>query len=459
MRAPAARFSAVCPTEPPTGCPLNRPLAMLPMPWATKSPLTLDGAPSAFGATSRTPAPCTSTITAIASAPTTRSNESWSSAGSAGSGRPLGISPMSSTRCTHVVPGHDQHGCGNDEREERPEPTQRRARRDQQQRQRTNSGQGRRPLDRTQLRHDVERLRDRGVTLRRDAEQLRQLAEDDVGRHAGEEPGHHRVRHKARIAPQPQQAGRDHHGAREDREQEERLRTLRGIDLVDRRPRCERGGARRRDDHALGARAQTARDRANEARVEAVDRIDAGEHAGGHPVRHAADGAGDPRDRVRFRGAPVRRAGAEPAQRGHYDRASVDRGDDTCWVARSATSSGSASSPAWASLRRDCASRTHRVELPSSRASSSAILPSCCASAQSSTAMNCPSTYVRQRSRPEMLNGDRAHGRRRHFAPERARLIEIEDAPERGPAQRDKTAIDLVGHDDASLLSRLRTHL
>ena len=104
LRAPAARLSAVCPTEPPTGCPLNRPLAMLPMPWATKSPSTLDVEPPALGATSRTPAPCTSTITAIASAPTTRSMENWSSAGSAGSGRPLGMSPMSSTRCTRSSP-------------------------------------------------------------------------------------------------------------------------------------------------------------------------------------------------------------------------------------------------------------------------------------------------------------------------------------------------------------------
>ena len=122
LRAPAARFSAVCPTEPPTGCPLNRPLAMLPTPWATKSPLTLDGAPSAFGATSRTPAPCTITIKAIASAPTTRSNESWSSDGSAGSGRPLGISPMSSTRCTTSFPVTTSTAVGTTSARSAPNP-------------------------------------------------------------------------------------------------------------------------------------------------------------------------------------------------------------------------------------------------------------------------------------------------------------------------------------------------
>ena len=63
-----------------------------------------DGRPSAFGAASLTPTPCTSTMTAMASALTTRSNEIRLRSGNAGSGIERGMAPPSSTRATLSAP-------------------------------------------------------------------------------------------------------------------------------------------------------------------------------------------------------------------------------------------------------------------------------------------------------------------------------------------------------------------
>ena len=101
VRAPAAAFSAVWPTEPPTGWPRTRAAAMLPMPWALKSASMSGCAPSGLGAASETPAPWTSTITATMRAPVRTSAEnSMCSGGRAGQGMPVGIAPTSATVAT-----------------------------------------------------------------------------------------------------------------------------------------------------------------------------------------------------------------------------------------------------------------------------------------------------------------------------------------------------------------------
>ena len=66
--------------------------------------LMSDGAPSEFGAASATPAPCTRTIAATASAPVTRLNEKSPRSGRCGTGMPRGISPASPTLATLSAP-------------------------------------------------------------------------------------------------------------------------------------------------------------------------------------------------------------------------------------------------------------------------------------------------------------------------------------------------------------------
>ncbi len=101
VRAPAAALSAVWPTEPPTGWPRNRPAARLAMPCALKSPFVSAWVPSGLGAASATPAPCTSTITAMTTAPeSTAVENSRRSGGRCGNGTPVGMSPMSATVTT-----------------------------------------------------------------------------------------------------------------------------------------------------------------------------------------------------------------------------------------------------------------------------------------------------------------------------------------------------------------------
>jgi hypothetical protein len=92
-RAPAARFRAVCPTDPPTGWPWNRAEPMFPAPWAMKSTLAFDREPSSLGADSATPTPWTSTIAATARAPARSENERVDHCGHAGNGTPRGMVP------------------------------------------------------------------------------------------------------------------------------------------------------------------------------------------------------------------------------------------------------------------------------------------------------------------------------------------------------------------------------
>ena len=104
LQAPADTFSAVDPTDPPTGVPWNSPETRLPTPCPMKSPLACDGEPSGLGVDSATPAPCTSAIAAIASAPVTTPILRSDRCGRASGGRPVGIAPSSLTVATLVLP-------------------------------------------------------------------------------------------------------------------------------------------------------------------------------------------------------------------------------------------------------------------------------------------------------------------------------------------------------------------
>ena len=93
LRAPADTFRAVDPTDPPTGVPRKSPEARLPTPCPMKSPLVCDGEPSGLGADSATPAPCTSAIAAMASAPEMTPMLRSEKCGRASGGRPVGMAP------------------------------------------------------------------------------------------------------------------------------------------------------------------------------------------------------------------------------------------------------------------------------------------------------------------------------------------------------------------------------
>lgn len=112
LRAPTETESAVCPTDAPTGIPPITPEQRLPMPWPTKSPSTLDGTPSGLGDDSRTPAPWTSTIAAIESAPVTIGSVSRPRSGIPGVGSPLGIEPESETSTTPSLPSRIRTSVG-----------------------------------------------------------------------------------------------------------------------------------------------------------------------------------------------------------------------------------------------------------------------------------------------------------------------------------------------------------
>ena len=96
LRAPAATFSDVLLTEPPTGVPWKKPDARLATPCPMKSRLVSDGRPL-FGADSATPAPCTRAMAAMANAPLITPAVRSLRCGSTNGGSPLGIAPTSAT--------------------------------------------------------------------------------------------------------------------------------------------------------------------------------------------------------------------------------------------------------------------------------------------------------------------------------------------------------------------------
>ena len=203
VRPPAATFSAVWPTEPPTGWPRNSPEAMFPIPCAMKSRFGSDRDPPGFGAASATPVPWTSTITATAAAAAIRSSdESSDSCGRCGVGMPLGILPESSTRTRLLAPSVSS--CRDRQRYQRGDRGDPRATQHdhQQERRYTHRRRGQRHL--AWMGDDVPGLDHRRLARLRGAEQVGELAEHDVDGDAGEESGQHRHRDKAREAPPAQ---------------------------------------------------------------------------------------------------------------------------------------------------------------------------------------------------------------------------------------------------------------
>ena len=189
-----------------------------------------DGRPSALGADSLTPAPCTSTITTMARALTTRSNEMKLKSGRAGSGIARGMAPWSSTRATLSAPAITTASVGMINATSaltmfRPGSGQ-----PEQDGQRREPGQQRRQVDAARMGDHVQRLRQGVRALSGDAGQVAELAADDVDRDPGEEPSHHRVRHEPGVAAQPEETGRDHGDSGEHREQEQRCWPLIGIE-------------------------------------------------------------------------------------------------------------------------------------------------------------------------------------------------------------------------------------
>ena len=117
-----------------------------------------------FGADSATPAPCTSTIAATASAPVSTCSEKADSSGHAGSGTPCGMSPWSSTWATSApVRTHTIVGTASaTTRAERREP---RAAQHDDEGERADAGEQRGGVDPARVDEDVPRLLDRDAAL------------------------------------------------------------------------------------------------------------------------------------------------------------------------------------------------------------------------------------------------------------------------------------------------------
>ena len=101
---PYNTFSAVPLSEPPTGKPWNSPQDRFAAPMAMKSRERSRGDPSGLGTLWLTPTDCTRITIATAAAPETTCAVKADSGGSMGSGKPLGISPLSRTRLTWSSP-------------------------------------------------------------------------------------------------------------------------------------------------------------------------------------------------------------------------------------------------------------------------------------------------------------------------------------------------------------------
>ena len=176
------------------------------------------------------------------------------------------------------------------------------------------SGDQRGGVDAAQVEQQVPGLGQGDVTGDVGAHQVGQLSQDDVDGDAGQEPDHHRVRHEPGEAPHSKHGGHDHERARDQGQEEQRLRPPVGRNSGDGGARSERGGARRGDDHQLAARGEPTADGAEDAGVEPVHGVDAGQDACGHPVRDAADGSRNARDHVLLEGGALRSEVSQPAR-------------------------------------------------------------------------------------------------------------------------------------------------
>ena len=113
--------------------------------------------------------------------------------------------------------------------------------------------------------------------------------------------------------------------ADQDHQQRDCLGPLGCGHALQRRARRQGGGRRRRDHHQPGIRAESASDRPGEARVQALYGIDAGQDRGRHPVRHAADRARQPGQKVGAQVPPFRPDRVQPVAGGGYSGANCVR--------------------------------------------------------------------------------------------------------------------------------------
>ena len=295
------------------GLALEEPRALtLPTPWAMKSALASERVPSSLGADSATPTPCTSTIAVTANAPASSDHENDDSSGHAGSGMPRGMSPWSSTRATSA-PDRITAIVGIARATTALKAAMRVRDEQDDDGERGDADEDRRPIDAARMDQHIPRLLhgDRSVGL--GTGEVGDLPGDDVDRHAAEEADHHGVADEPGEPTHADQPGGDHRRPGHEGEEEQGCRPLLRAQVLHRRSSGERGGARGGDHHQLRAGAEPAGDRPAEAGIQAVDRVDAGEHARRHPVGDTADGDRQAGHRVGLQGPPPRRHRPEPA--------------------------------------------------------------------------------------------------------------------------------------------------
>ena len=216
LRAPAATFSAVLLTDPPTGVPWKNPDSQVRHALADEVPVGPRRRASGFGAASATPAPWTSAIAAIAKRAADHPDVRSDRCGSTSGGNPLGIAPTSATVATLVeTPSRATTTVGT-----------------------TTAISDANSASRVRLSRNITASADhpddgrRGVDVPPgwvttysafcaatppsvgDPDQPGELTEDDVDGHAGEETEHHRPGDEPDVAAEVQHPGSDHHRCR-----------------------------------------------------------------------------------------------------------------------------------------------------------------------------------------------------------------------------------------------------
>ncbi len=214
-----------------------------------------------------------------------------------------------------VEPGDQNDQRGYDECDQRADDGHSSLGEHDQDGQRPEPDRDRRRIPRTRMGDDIDRLGQIDRPFRWCAGEVGQLPEDDVDADAGQETEHHGMRHEAGVAAETKHAGHDHECARHDRQQHECLAALVGRQMFDAGSSRQRGGAGGRDHHQPRARRAASGDRTDEAGVQAVHGVDAGEDARGHAVGDAADRARQPGQGI---GLDVLALGGDGAQPRHH---------------------------------------------------------------------------------------------------------------------------------------------
>ncbi len=90
--------------------------------------------------------------------------------------------------------------------------------------------QGRGEVDAARVEEHVQGFRQRVGPFGFCTQQIRDLAEDDVDRYAGEKSDHDRVRYEAGVPTQLEEPGDDHHRPGDDRDEEKGVGPVRRVD-------------------------------------------------------------------------------------------------------------------------------------------------------------------------------------------------------------------------------------